>query len=41
MAVDVPIEEDYEQELAEAWDDIDGQEFEPQVMRKARALEMR
>ena len=27
-------------ELAEAWDDVDGQEFEPEVVRKARALEM-
>ena len=26
MALDVPIEEDYEQELAEAWDGIDGEE---------------
>ena len=40
MAMDVPIEEDHEQELAEAWDDIDGQELEPEVVRKARALEM-
>ena len=27
------------QELAEAWDDIDGQELDPEVVRKARALE--
>ena len=40
MAVDAPIEEDYEQELAEAWDYIDGQELEPEVVRKARTLEM-
>ena len=40
MAIDVPSEEDYEQELAEAWDDIDGQELAPDVVRKARALEM-
>ena len=29
MATNVPIEEDYEQELAEALDDIDGQELDP------------
>ena len=40
MAMDVPIEEDYEQKLAEAWDYIDGQELEPEVVKKARALEM-
>ena len=38
--MDEPIEDDYEQELAETWDDIDGQDFEPEVVRKARALEM-
>ena len=37
MAMDVPIEEDYEQELAEAWDDVDGQELDPETVR---ALEM-
>ena len=40
MAVDVPPKEDYAQELPEAWDDIDGQELDPEVVRKARALEM-
>ena len=40
MAMDVPIEEDYEQKLAEASDYIDGQELEPEVVKKARALEM-
>ena len=40
MAVDVPPEVGYAQELAEAWDDIDGQELDPEVVRKARALEM-
>ena len=39
MAMDVPIEEDYDQELAEAWDDIDGQELHPETVKKARALE--
>ena len=39
MALDVPIEEDYEQELAETWDDIEGQEFEPDILRKASALD--
>ena len=34
------IEEDYEHKLAEALDGIDGQELEPEVARKARALEM-
>ena len=32
MAMDVPIEEYHEQELAEAWDDIDGQELDPEVV---------
>ena len=32
--------EDIEQELAEAWEDIDGQELDPEMVRKARALEM-
>ena len=40
MAMDVPFEEDYEQKLAEAWDYMDGQELEPVVVKKARALEM-
>ena len=40
MAMDVPIEEDYEQKLAEASDYIDGQELEPEVVKKARALKM-
>ena len=40
MAIDVPFEEDYEQKLAEAWGYIDGQELEPEVVKKARALEM-
>ena len=31
MAMDVPLEEDYEKELAEAWDDIGGQELDPEV----------
>ena len=26
--------------MVEVWDDIDGQELEPAVVRKARALEM-
>ena len=39
MAMDVPIEEDYEQELAEVWDDIDGQELKSEEVRKARAQE--
>ena len=30
----------YEQELAEDWGDIDGQELDPEVVRKARALDM-
>ena len=38
-AMDLPIEEDCEQELAEAWNDIDGQELKPEVLRTARALE--
>ena len=37
MAKDVPLEEDYEQELIEAWDDIDGQELNPETVKKARA----
>ena len=37
MAMDVPAEEDHEQEL---WDDIDGQELDPETVKKARALEM-
>ena len=41
MVMNVPMEEDHEQELAEAWDDIDGQELYPEVARKARALEMK
>ena len=40
-AMYVPIEEDYEQEMAEAWRDIDGQELDPEAVRKARALEMK
>ena len=40
MAMDVPAEEDYEQELVEAWGDIDGQELDPKTVKKARALEM-
>ena len=40
IAMDVPNEEDYEQELAEAWDDIDGQELDPEAVKKARALEI-
>ena len=40
MAMSVPVGEDYEQELAEAWDDKVGQELDPEVVRKARALEM-
>ena len=36
VAVDFPMEEDYEQELAEAWDDNAGQELDPEVVRKAR-----
>ena len=36
MAMDVPLEEDYEQELIEAWDDIDGQELNPETVKKAR-----
>ena len=40
MSIDVPLEEDYEQELAEAWDDIDDQEPDPDAVKKARALEM-
>ena len=40
MAMNVPIGEDYEQEFAEAWDDKVGQELDPEVVRKARALEM-
>ena len=40
MAMDVPIEEDYEQDLVEASNDIDGQELDPEMVRKARALEM-
>ena len=41
MAMNVPIDEDNDQELAEVWDDIDGQELEPEVVRKARALDMK
>ena len=40
MAMDVPTKEDDGQELTEACDDVDGQEFEAEVVRKARALEM-
>ena len=40
MAIDVPLEEDYEQEATEAWDEIDGQELDPETVKKARALEM-
>ena len=40
MAMHVPLEENYEQELVEAWDDIDGPELEPEMVRKARALDM-
>ena len=40
MAMDVPAEEDYEQELVEAWGDIDGQELDPKTVKKARDLEM-
>ena len=40
MAMNVPIVEDYEQELAESWDDIDGQEFGPEMVRNEHALEM-
>ena len=40
MAMDVPIDENYELKLAEASDYIDGQEVEPEVVKKARALEM-
>ena len=39
-AMDVPSEEDCEQELAEAWDDIDGQELDPEAVKKAPALQM-
>ena len=38
MSMDVPLE-DYDQELAEACVDIDGQELDPETARKARALE--
>ena len=38
--MDVPTEEDYKQELLEAWYDIDGQELDPETVKKARALEM-
>ena len=41
MAMDVRSEEEYEQELAEAWDDIDGQEFDPESVKKARAEDER
>ena len=34
MAMDVPTEEDYQQELTEAWDDIDGQELDPETVKK-------
>ena len=40
LAADIPPEEDYAQELAEAWDDIDGQELDSETVKKARALEM-
>ena len=40
MVMDVPSEEDYEQGLAEGWDDIDGQELDPEAVKKARAQEM-
>ena len=40
MAIDVPLDQDYEQELAEAWNDIDGEELYPEMERKARALQM-
>ena len=40
MAIDVPIEEDYDQELADAWDDIDGHDLDPETVKKARALQM-
>ena len=39
MVMDVPIKEDFEQELARAWDDIDGQELDPETVKKARAVE--
>ena len=39
-SMDVPSEEDYEQELAEAWDDIDGQELDPEAVKKAPAPQM-
>ena len=34
--MDFPTEEEYEQELPEAWDDIDGQEHDPETVKKAR-----
>ena len=40
IAMDVPIDEDYEQELADACDNIYGSEFDREMVRKARALEM-
>ena len=40
MAMDVSMEEACEQELTEAWDDIGGQELDPETVEKARALEM-
>ena len=40
MAMYVPTQEDHEDELTEAWDDIDGQQLDPEVVRKARAPEM-
>ena len=39
MAMDVPTEEDYEQELMEAWDDIVGQELDLETVKKARVRE--
>ena len=39
--MNVPVEEDYQQELEEAMDDSDGQEVDPQAVKKARALEIK
>ena len=38
--MDVPAEEDYQQEPMEAWDDIHGQELDRATVKKACALEM-
>ena len=36
--IDVPLEEDCGQEEAEAWDDIDGQEFDPGMVRERTCI---